>query len=393
MLSKEGYQKRGADEIKQSLRERLSQIDPNFVQAPADIQNNLLNSSIPLIMELENLLAEVVNSFSPEFADRNGFMAKQYAHSLGLAYKDEAKAQVTLKFLGEAGLYVPQGTEVKGGFKTESSVTLDSSGIAYASAKSDTTQKFKAGEIDEVITNVSENLSVTNPSNSLAYQPVETDEELWKRSQRLLKSSRVGGLDYAMSLLTKIEGVSERLINFNFISDSLKRGIEVIVGGGKVEEVANALFNSFIPTSNLVSSPSGEESSRTSEFTINYYGNPLKIVWTQPKKLGLKINAKCNFKYVNVYAATIEEEAQIKFREELNSRKVGLPLNKMVLDSILQGIIQRQGISLQYLQSISYIMNDQDDQSLQFDGEGYLAQIKKDVYTELLSFSLEIRSE
>lgn len=389
-----GYEKRSASEIKTSLVSFMKRNNATYQELSADVQNNLLDTSAATISEVENAVSSLANSFGPSFQGDNGFMWEQQAASMGLKYKDATKSKVTLKFTGDPGLYIPANTETKYGYKTDVSITLDTTGTGYVSASSDDESVYAAGTIDSVATKVSDTLTVTNPSATIPSQPEETNDELRIRSQRTIRSPRIGGLDYALLQLTSLEGVQERLCNFNFSQTTLKRGIEVIVGGGNSNEVANAIFKSFFDIGNIVSDPSDGETNRTSKFTVNYYGSPINIVWTLPKELKLKIRVQVAFRYVNVYSGTLESQVQTRFEKLLNNRKVGLPLNKNLLDSLIYEEVLKLGIDLQYLQSITYLINDADtDSSLQFDGYNYLAAIKKDVYTTLDEFSLSIRVE
>lgn len=389
-----GYEKRSASEIKTSLVSFMKRYNATYQELSADVQNNLLDTSVATISEVENAVSSLANSFGPSFQGDNGFMWEQQAASMGLKYKDATKSKATLKFTGEPGLYIPANTETKYGYKTDVSIVLDTTGTGYVSASSDDESVYSAGAIDSVATKVSDTLTVTNPSATIPSQPEETNDELRIRSQRTIRSPRIGGLDYALLQLTSLEGVQERLCNFNFSQTTLKRGIEVIVGGGNSNEVANAIFKSFFDIGNIVSDPSDGETNRTSKFTVNYYGSPINIVWTLPKELKLKINAQVAFRYVNVYSGTLESQVQTRFEKLLNNRKVGLPLNKNLLDSLIYEEVLKLGIDLQYLQSITYLINDAaTDAPLQFDGYNYLAAIKKDVYTTLDDFSLSIRTE
>lgn len=388
-----GYVKRTASEIKSSLVSYMQKTNATYQELSADVQNNLLDTSVATVSEVENAVSSLANSFGPSFQGDNGFMWEQQAASMGLKYKDETKSKATLKFTGDAGLYIPANTETKYGYKTDVSITLDSTGTGYVSASSDDESVYAAGAIDSIATKVSDTLTVTNPSATIPYQPEETNDELKIRSQRTIRSPRVGGLDYALLQLTSVEGVQERLCNFNFSQTTLKRGIEVIAGGGNSNEVANAIFKSFFDIGNLISDPSDGETDRTSKFTINYYGSPIDIVWTLPKELKLDITVQVAFRYVNVYSGTLSSQVQTAFENLLNNRKVGLPLNKNLLDSLIYEEVAKLGISLQYLQSITYLINDDKGNPLDFDGYNYLAAVKKDVYTTLSAFSLSIRTE
>lgn len=388
-----GYVKRTPEEIKKSLASYMTQNNSSYGDYTSDIQNDLLDTSVAEISEIENICAGIANSFSPAFDGCNDFIWEQQAASLGLKYKNESKSKVLLKFAGPAGLYIPQGSEVSNGFKTDSSLTLDTTGVGTVTASSEEDAIFAKGTINEVKTLISDELTVTNPSTSIAFQPEETSKELKLRAQRLLRSPRKGSLDYALNRLTEIPGIQERLVNFNFEATALNRGIEVIVAGGNSNEVATAIFDSFFDIGNIVSAPSDSENDRTSTFQINYFGSPIDIKWTVPKELKLKFEVEVSFRYVNVYSGTLEQQCQNVFAEVLNRRRVGLPLNRNLLNSLIYEEVRRLGIDLQYLASINYVVyNDEDGSTVSFDGNGYMTKVKKDVYTTLSDFKLAVRA-
>lgn len=386
-----GYIRRTPEEIKESLNNFMIQNNPSYQEYVADVQNNLLDTGIAKMLEVENACADTANSFGPAFADSNGFIWEQQASSLGLKYKDAVKSRVTLKFSGKAGTYIPQNTEVKNNYRTTDSLTLGSTGIGYITAESDDSTVYSAGEINEVITNIADDLKVTNPSATIPSQDAETNEELKLRAQRLLRSPRVGSSDYATYLLTSVDGVTERLVSFKFTNTTTSRGIEAIIGGGETQDIANVLFNCFMNTSNLISNPSDNDTSRTATFSINYFGSEIPIVWTLPKLIEIKLSVTLTFRYVTIYAGTLQEYLLKQFTTLFNTRKVGLPLNKNALNEVIYDAVKSMDVELQYLSQITYEIKDGNNTDLQWDSFGYLEALKKDIYTSLKEFSLTVR--
>lgn len=385
-----GYVRRSPEQIKQSLNDYMVSVNPTYKEMPADVQNNLLDTSVAILSEIENICADVANSFSPSFANSNDFMWEQQAAAFGLKYKNATLSSVTLKFTGRPGLYIPKDTEVSEGFKTIEAITLNSTGMGYVKAESENEGTFEPDTINEVLSNVSEDLQVTNPTSSLPSENEETLEELKKRTHMLIKSPRVGGTDYAKTQLIKLEGVSERLINFTFMSSNTIRGVEVIVGGGNPNEVANAIFQSFLTTGNLVSKPSNNEVERTANFTIDYFGSKIPITWTLPKELSLNITVNLSFRYVNVYTATLQARMEQEFALFLNNLKVGSALNLASFNSIVYRLIEEMDVDLQYLSNATYIIQSTQQQEVGIDEFGYIKGIEKDVYVTLSMLKLDV---
>lgn len=384
-----GYVKRTPAEIKASMLARNQQYNPSFAEWSADIQNNLLDTAVQPVLEVENLMADTANSFAP--GTSNDFMKEQLAATLGLKYKDETKAKVTLKFSGNVGVYIPKGTKVSNDFVTDAAATISSSGTAYVTASSEAGEAYAANTITEIKSVVDASLSVTNPSASFPYKAAETADELWRRAQQRLRNPNIGSTDYAQSLILACEGTSERLVNFNFIDSATKRGIEVIVGGGDTAEVANAIFQSFGALQNLTSAPSNNEADRTTTWNLSFYGSSLPIVWTSPKRLNLSVEISVTFFYVSAYEGKLAELAQTLFENQLNNQKVGMPVSKSLFDSLVMQAISAMNIDFAYVSKIDYTIKDIDSAStLKWNTNNYLNGIDKDVYTELGEFKLSV---
>lgn len=386
-FTNKGYIKRTAEQIKSSMLDRIVRTNPTFNSWSGDIQSNILDTAIQPILEVENLVGDLANSYAPGYA--NDFMREQLASTLNLKYKDETKSKVTLKFTGDKGVFIPKGTKVLNDFLTDKAVSISTAGTAYVTASSESAETFAANTINEIKSVVHNSLAVTNPAASVPYSPEETSDELWARAQRKLRSPRKGGTEYALSEILACEGTSERLINFNFISTNTKRGVEAIIGGGDAADIATALVNSFLGLQNLVSDPSNNEADRTASWDVNYYGSVLPIVWTLPKLLELEISVQIAFRYVSVYEGRLGEAAQSLFETEINTRKVGVPISKTLLDSLVLQAVTAMGVEFQYVSRIDFTIIS-NGQQLRFNNENYLQGIEKDVYTSLKSFQLQV---
>lgn len=386
----EGYVKRSAEEIKNSLTTRLQNDYPSFRQWTADVQNNLLDTAVVPILEVENLLADFANSFAPGFA--NDFMWEQLAASLSLQYKENSQASVSLQFSGPVGAYIPPNTEVKGNFKTIQGVSINASGFAYITAYSDTTTVYAAGEIDTILTSTGvEGLTVTNPSASIPAQSVESNDALKTRGQAILRNPRVGTVDYALSRVLEVKGTAERTTSFVLNQNSSLGRIEPIIAGGETDEIATALVHSFIGLGDLVSEPSDNDTARTASWVMKYYGSDLEIKWTLPKLITVDVQVQMSFKNISAYKGKLEELIKNKFENSLNNLKVGSPINKIMLESLVVDSVKEMSIDPQYINTLAFKLSNQETSTdLTFDSYGYVAEIKKDIYVLLGNFTLMI---
>lgn len=390
-LTSAGWKKKTPQEIKDSLISYLKETNSSFEEFAADLQNNLLDTAVPVILEIQNMLADTVNSYAPGYA--NDFMWELLASSLNLKYRDEVKGQVTLLFKGNEGVYIPKDTEV-GVFKTSKAVTIGTTGEVYVTAYSESESEASANSLTTINTTIDDSLTVTNPTDAIAYTPKETVSQLKLRAQQKIRNPRIGGIDYALGELKSVKGVNDRLINFNFIQTSTQQGIEVIIGGGDDYEIATVLAGAFLNLERLQSAPSNDENDRRVVKTISYYGSPLSVEWTRPKKIDLNLELTLSFRSISVYEGRLQELLQGKLEEYINNRKVGLPLNKNALDAQLFEVLEAMEIDRMYLQESKWkaktLKGEDSELELNWDAYNYIVEFKKDCYGELKSLKVNL---
>lgn len=400
-LTKEGYKKRTPGEIKEALINDLKEINASFLEQPADIQNNLLDSSVVPLLQFENVAAEILNGFGPEYA--NDFIWLNLANSLNLTKKSRVKAQVELKFMGVPGTYIPVGTSVSV-FTTESSVVLGSTGEAFVLATTEENIFAEPNTLTEIDEFIDENLSVTNPNASIVETPAEDIAELRNRARIILRSARKGSYDYAIARLNGIKGVNARLLKFRELDYNIKetgpggetvlrnvQGIEAIVGGGDPYEVAGVLKDSFLETKKLISEPSNGEESRSVNINIKYFRNTIPVAFTRPKNLNLSIKIGIQLKN-NILTQTSAEGLLMEpFENYINSLELGESINKLTFDKLILDEFIKHDIQPRDVIGFNYkiLMG---ENILNWNGENFLDEVKWDCYLTLGGLGVEIVS-
>lgn len=400
-LTKEGYKKRTPGEIKEALINDLKEINASFLEQPADIQNNLLDSSVVPLLQFENVAAEILNGFGPEYA--NDFIWINLANSLNLTKKSRVKAQVELKFMGVPGTYIPVGTSVSV-FTTESSVVLGSTGEAFVLATTEENIFAEPNTLTEIDEFIDENLSVTNPNASIVETPAEDIAELRNRARIILRSARKGSYDYAIARLNGIKGVNARLLKFRELDYNIKetgpdgetvlrnvQGIEAIVGGGDPYEVAGVLKDSFLETKKLISEPSNGEESRSVNINIKYFRNTIPVAFTRPKNLNLSIKIGIQLKN-NILTQTSAEGLLMEpFENYINSLELGESINKLTFDKLILDELIKHDIQPRDIIGFNYkiLMG---ENILNWNGENFLDEVKWDCYLTLGGLGVEIVS-
>lgn len=393
-LEATGYVKRTALEIQEALIEKLQQVCPEFQHQPADIQSNLLDAAVQPLMEYENLMAECINSFAPGAGSE--FIFRQLASAMGLIPKSEKKATVLLTFTGPIGTIIPQDCKVSDGnghtFSTVEAIILPLNGSKSVEATADTLDLLAAGTLTNILTSVPQGVQCTNQSQSEAYTDEETFAELKARAQARIRSARFGGVDYATSLLASVEGVEPRQIAFFSkevdSSQAGKRvqGIEAVVGGGDIYEVAYALARSFLETQKLVSVPSGlGDQGRTIVVPITYASCTREVRFTRPTRVGIALTLFIGFRNAVISDTALMNLVKQDYIDYVNAKQVGSLLTKYELTAILLEKMQENSIDIKEVSLI--------DWSAAIDGtvgnwtaQGYLQGVEHDMYMECDSF-------
>lgn len=385
-FTEKGFVKRSPAEIKEALSKWLIENSFGFTNQTADIQNNILDTFVPCILEMENLTADIANGYAPGYA--NQFMWEILAQNNGLEYKDESKSSVVLKFSGEAGTYIPANTKTNGDFVTENSVILDTTGNAYVTAYSTSDEEYQANTITEIMTSVPNGVTVTNPTSSTPAQPATTDDELKLNAQRKFRNALISNEDYCTMKLLELKGTSERLINYRITGDTNRNTIECVIGGGDVNEVANVLFNSFVKPSDFNSTPSDNDSNRTVTQRVKFFSGEFEIKWTLPKELKIAINLSLSLTSTNLSADTFKQYLEEKLSAEINSRKLGTPLNIATLNKIMYDGLVYHNVDITDVSRADWSISDDKGKALSFDKNDMLNDVYFDVYTTLSSFDL-----
>lgn len=405
-LTQQGFVKRTASEIKEDLINHISQTLPDFTEQDADLTSDILNTSIISILQYEDMLNTLFNGYSPDFS--NASLFKAFAESVGLRQRVAFNAQVTLTFSGKFGDFIPKDTictDAQGlvEFKTQDNIVLDTTGTGSVLALSDTLEVWDAGQIATIKSIVGDGIAVTNKVASLKFIDEETEDELKARVQAKFRSVRQGGKLYAESMLKGVEGVDRRLVAFydKTITQTFEqntyyiKGIEAVVGGGKDEEVAKALYLSFLETQKLVSNPSNNEAStRSREITLYIYNNPVTVRFTRPKLLQIGLQMNISFTSNISTPIALQNLTQSAVTNYVNNLTVGTPINLYSLIEIVMPILVDSGIPSYTMREISFIYkisNDTIDTSYKaFNDSGFIPEILDDCYCELSEYGVVI---
>ncbi|WP_288686014.1 hypothetical protein, partial [uncultured Brachyspira sp.] len=74
--------------IRERLLNKAIEEAEGFTNLPSGIQNNLIDESVIIENEIQDMLSNVMNSISPSYA--NDFIVKELGEAFGLKMKDKA---------------------------------------------------------------------------------------------------------------------------------------------------------------------------------------------------------------------------------------------------------------------------------------------------------------
>lgn len=395
----EGYVKSSVDELKQRLESRLLQNVPNWQKTTADVQSNILDAFVTGLLEYENIAADIISAYSPDYA--NDFFWNIFADNLNLNRRAKFKSQVLLLFSGPKDTIIPRNTTVSDGsneFKTEETAVIPLTGEIYVSAYSENEISVPANSLTSIVEIFNADVTVTNPSASLPAIPEDSTEVLRTKTQAKLRSSKNGSIALAHSRLLEIEGVNPRLIKFKLINYNVKetvgetevfkeiQGIEAIVGGGDPSEVALTLFTSFLETKKLRSEPSDNDANRTIECTLKYFNTPILVKWTSPKEVPLQITANIGFTSVTLSSEAFTLTVKNALMEYIDTLQVGSPFSSRMLDTIIYDELKKVAIEPSMIFELNYKILIASTQ-VTFNSQGFLDEIKDDCYVTLVGFN------
>lgn len=402
-LTLHGYVKHSPEELQQILIDKLMQKVPSWQKSSADIQSNLLDAIIPGLLEYENIAAEMCNCYTPDYA--NDYFWNIFAENLNLKRRAKFKSQVVLLFTGNQGLIIPKGLEISDGsgntFTIEETAVIPTTGQVYLTGYSEAEVSVPANTLTEINVILDESIKVTNPNASLAALAEDTTALLKSKVQAKLRSARHGSVASAYANLLEVEGVDSRLIKFEFVDYNIKftenqhdvfrsvRGLEFTIGGGDVNEVALALFKSFLETKKLIAEPSNNETDRIASCELTYYNTPVTIQWIIPKEMALQINVLAGFTGISLTSAALTLALQETLTNYINTKQVGTPLSRRQLDSIVYQVLEGYSIRPESIFELDYEVY-LGAKQVNFDTRGFLEGVEKDCYLTLEGFTTTI---
>lgn len=353
--------------IRERLLNKAIEEVEGFTNLPSGIQNNLLDESVLDIVEIQDMLANVMNSISPSYA--NDFIVRELGEAFGLKIKDQALPNTTITFYGLAGVIIPEGLEVGNAdgskkFITTKSDIINATGQVsiYCEGADYYDTPTPANTLNILLNQVLNVTSCTNLNDAVETTPAETISEFRSRFQTRALANRSGTVATLDNALKEIEGTVDRLCTYK-ASQIVEKGVskavlEIIVGGGDDYSVALAIFNSILYPDILVSNPSGDETNRTINVNVAFNSVDFPITYTRPKinQLSINISLTVQSGFINIPSEAFTLLLRPYYENYINNLKIGYAPTGYSFDDLIYQCFRYNSYSRDIITGINYTL-------------------------------------
>ena len=358
--------------IREELLNQAIEKVEGFTKLPSGIQNNLLDESVLDIAEIQDMLANVMNSISPSYA--NDFIVRELGAAFGLKIKNQALPNTTITFYGLPGVVVPEGVEIGNAdgskkFITTKSDIINATGQVsiYCEGADYYDTPTPANTLNVLLNQVLNVTSCTNLNDAVESTPAETISEFRARFQTRAQANRSGTVATLDNALKEVEGTVDRLCTYKdsqIIKEGVKEAvIEVVVGGGDDYQVALAIFNSVLYPGIFVSNPSGDETNRTVNINVAFNGVDFPIVYTRPKinQLSINISLTVQSGFINIPSEAFTLLLRPYYEDYINNLKIGYSPSGYAFDDLIYQCFRDNFYNISIITGINYTLTINDE--------------------------------
>lgn len=248
--------------IRASIVTTVTETNPGYTaNLPGSLIEDALSTEIAGVAECDSARVETINSLTPYGA--NDFLLSELGQIYigpGSAPGVPTNTSVYVRFQSDPGLVIPVGFTVGDGtyqYVVQDGGIVQSDGfteLLFTIATVAGSWAVPTNTVDQLVTqappNVT-NLTVTNPVAGVPGAAVaETSEQYRARVLQAGQAVCTGLPTTLKTALGQVSGVQQRLISVRQQTD----GWEIIVGGGDVYAVAQAIYDSGVNIAGLVGS-------------------------------------------------------------------------------------------------------------------------------------------
>ncbi|GAA7925708.1 hypothetical protein HpMS258_12820 [Helicobacter pylori] len=108
VITNQGYQPSTPQELQEQLVNYIKINNPNFTLYPADLQSDLINTSIADLFQYEKLTEMMLNTIAP--SQSNEWLFNEFANFFGLSKNEDTNNSVVLQVSNlSPNAYIPSG--------------------------------------------------------------------------------------------------------------------------------------------------------------------------------------------------------------------------------------------------------------------------------------------
>jgi len=359
------------DQVRQQLNDFLQALNPSFEDLPEEIQGTVLEIGSAVLYQQQGFYFGTLGRLTPVYQDDDSIVG--YATSLDLVQQPQRNALVVVRFTGTNNTLIPRNTRCSNVAEDifvrtiEAGIVVDGQADVICYEETGANVIINANTITVLKDIVPGITSIDNPDQGVPRQDKETTPELRDRVYNKLRGQKLAQDDLIISNLLNVDGVSRRLISArefirtiieNTTLDEYKiKYLDIVVGGGKEEEVALAIYESVnIPTTLRSSLTPGDPNIKVVEIIRNT--NIYLITFSRPVLVSLEITITYKLATINVETTAFEESASEGVVNYVNNLFVGQGINLLQLDRAIINQVEADGVvDGSFVLSLSYSFN------------------------------------
>jgi hypothetical protein len=302
---------------------------------PLSMIEDISSTDVGALSMIDQMRVDAINALP---ITANPFLATLLGQQAGIAQGLPTNTSVNVSFQdtsfpNSVGFVIPAGFIVSDGshqYVTQDGTVIGAngfSGTVTAIANTSGSWAVPANSVNQIVTSIPSPfaISVTNNVAGTPGGPAETLESYQSRVVAANQAGAVGWIQYLQTQLLQVAGVVPRLINVLQVASGTVTGWKVLVGGGDVYQVANAIFLSLTDITRLVGS---NTPSRNVTVTLQYPPNSYQLEYLNPPLQVVTGTITWNTNLPNFTAAaqvnSLGAAAMVAY---INSIQQGQPIN------------------------------------------------------------------
>ncbi|WP_101001355.1 hypothetical protein [Helicobacter pylori] len=358
VITNQGYQPSTPQELQEQLVNYIKINNPNFTLYPADLQSDLINTSIADLFQYEKLTEMMLNTIAPN--QSNEWLFNEFADFFGLSKNETTNNCVVLKVSNlNPNAYIPSGLTWScsaGDFINNSPSLANDKGVAMVVAINNelTTiltqnQSFTCSEFS--------NATITNPNNSIL-QDAESFFDFKTRIQNNFKANTQSSYNLLATELANI-GIT----NFNVYLNAPKEANNYVYSQTLIflpsvinneTAIKELIFGSMGVNCLLSGTTSDNDNSRVRESNIDFFGNLIPIVYVIAKQVTLDITININLNVLLEVWSYFTQQLENAVTEFFANQKIGNAINIFMLNNLIYQTLNNCSISMDRLEALSF---------------------------------------